>query len=66
MIAARQKIQLIFQRENPCGSPPKNVGFFPIYTCLHGIPCEHPDWKKRREKTEKITRSNLGTNRGVG
>jgi hypothetical protein len=45
-----KKAQLIFQRENPFGSPPKNVGFFPIYTCPPQHPCEHPDQKKRREK----------------
>jgi hypothetical protein len=29
-------------------------------------PCEHPDQKKGEGKTEKITKSNLGTDRGVG
>jgi hypothetical protein len=61
-----KKAQLIFQRENPFGSPPKNVGFFPIYTCPHSIPASILIRKKGREKTEKITKSNLGTDRGVG
>jgi hypothetical protein len=41
------------------------VGFFPIYTCPHGTPASI-QVGKRGGKIEKITRSNLGTNRGVG
>jgi hypothetical protein len=54
IIAARQKkTQLIFQWENPFGSPPKNVGFFPIYTCPHGIPLQPSRSEKKGGKKQK-------------
>jgi hypothetical protein len=55
-----------FPAGKPFWEPPKNVGFFPIYTCPHSIPASILIRKKGREKTEKITKSNLGTDRGVG